>query len=77
MFTSLVSLTMILMVLALKNSNLQALPKLHLVDFNMTYFSNLTGKLEILLRESHESPKNVTLQQTMSQESYTTEARWD
>ena len=77
MFSSHFSLAMILMAIALKNSNMQATPQLHLVDFSKPRFPYLKEKPQILSRESHKSPKNVTLQQIMSQESQAIDTRWD
>ena len=51
MFSSPLRLAMMLMVFALKNSNQQAAPQLHLVDFSTPCFSYFTEKHEILSRE--------------------------
>lgn len=69
--------TIFLVIIALKNSNIQAAPQFHLVDFSTPLFSYFTEKPEILSRDSHESLRNVTLQQIMSLESQASEVRWD
>ncbi|KMT10162.1 hypothetical protein BVRB_5g119230 [Beta vulgaris subsp. vulgaris] len=71
------SLATILLVLALKNSKLQATSQFQLVDFSTSRFSYLREISEVLLRESHESPRNVTVQQIMSLESQASKVRWD